>query len=147
MFNKITMSAISLGALLMAGQAFAHGDHAHSHDHAHAHDHEHSHGAPMTEMEKKAANGVFNDSDVKDRALTDWEGMWQSAYPIMLSGEMDPVFKKKAEKDKSKTFEQVKAYYKTGSATDVSELKISEGVFGSHKNGEVTSCLSVYATT
>lgn len=53
LFNKITMSAISLGALLMAGQAFAHGDHAHSHDHAHAHSHEHSHGAPMTEMEKK----------------------------------------------------------------------------------------------
>lgn len=138
MSNNIKKLALVLGTLFVTGQVAAHGDH--SHNHSHGHTHAHSHGAPMTDIEKKASNGVFNDSDVKDRALTDWEGMWQSVYPIMLSGEMDPVFKKKAESDKSKTFEQVKDYYRKGYATNVSEIKIDNGVMTFYKDGEVTSC-------
>jgi hypothetical protein len=42
--------AMTLGALLVSGQLFAH-----------------SHGHQMTEAEQKAANGVFEDKDVKDR--------------------------------------------------------------------------------
>ena len=49
--------AMTLGALLVSGQLFAH-----------------SHGHQMTEAEQKAANGVFEDKDVKDRALSDWDG-------------------------------------------------------------------------
>ncbi|MFW5410572.1 metal-binding protein ZinT [Pectobacterium brasiliense] len=138
MSNNVKKLALVLGTLFVTGQVAAHGDH--SHNHSHGHTHAHSHGAPMTDIEKKASNGVFNDSDVKDRALTDWEGMWQSVYPIMLSGEMDPVFKKKAENDKSKTFEQVKDYYRKGYATNVSEIKIDNGVMTFYKDGEVTSC-------
>lgn len=99
----------------------------------------------MSELEKKAAGGVFDNADVKDRNLTDWEGMWQSVYPIMLSGEMDPVFRKKAENDNSKTFEQVKEYYKNGYATDVTEIKIDNGVMEFHKEGKVASCKYNYA--
>ena len=57
---------------------------------------------------------MFDDKDVKDRNLADWEGVWQSVYPYLLNGDLDPVFKKKAAKDKSKTFAEVKAYYRKG---------------------------------
>ena len=46
----IGIFAMTLGALLVSGQLFAH-----------------SHGHQMTEAEQKAANGVFEDKDVKDR--------------------------------------------------------------------------------
>lgn len=58
---------MTLGALLVSGQLLAH-----------------SHGHQMTEAEQKAANGVFEDKDVKDRALSDWDGTWQSVYPFLL---------------------------------------------------------------
>ncbi|MGC7979933.1 metal-binding protein ZinT, partial [Salmonella enterica] len=49
--KKLTML---LGMLLVNSPAFAHGHHAH--------------GAPMTEVEQKAAAGVFDDANVRDRA-------------------------------------------------------------------------------
>ena len=49
----------------------------------------------MTEAEQKAANGVFEDKDVRDRKLSDWDGTWQSVYPFLLDGSLDPVFEKR----------------------------------------------------
>ncbi|EBP3978813.1 metal-binding protein ZinT, partial [Salmonella enterica subsp. enterica] len=49
--KKLTML---LGMLFVNSSAFAHGHHAH--------------GAPMTEAEQKAAAGVFDDANVRDRA-------------------------------------------------------------------------------
>lgn len=49
-FGKL---AVALAALFIGGQALAHGHH--------------SHGKPLTEVEKKAEAGVFDDKDVKDR--------------------------------------------------------------------------------
>jgi Zn/Cd-binding protein ZinT len=46
--------------LLASAQTFAHGHH--------------SHGPALTEAEVKASEGIFADADVKDRALSDWEG-------------------------------------------------------------------------
>ncbi|EIM8488473.1 metal-binding protein ZinT, partial [Serratia marcescens] len=46
-FGKL---AVALAALFISGQAFAHGHH--------------SHGKPLTEVEKKAEAGVFDDKDV-----------------------------------------------------------------------------------
>ncbi|MBK0003910.1 metal-binding protein ZinT [Erwinia sp. S63] len=143
MFIKINTLSIVLSGLLTAGQAFAH--EGHSHEHAHGHNHAHSHGAPMTEKEEKASHGVFDDADVKDRPLTDWEGMWQSVYPILLSGEMDPVFQKKAKEDTSKTAEEFKEYYKKGYTTDVTEIGIENGVMEFHVDGKVNSCKYDYA--
>ena len=54
----------------MGGQALAHGHH--------------SHGKPLTALEQKAAEGEFDDKDVKARELSDWDGMWQSIYPYLL---------------------------------------------------------------
>lgn len=107
--------AMTLGALLVSGQLFAH-----------------SHGHQMTEAEQKAANGVFEDKDVKDRKLSDWDGTWQSVYPFLLDGSLDPVFKKKAEKD-HKSVEAVKAYYRTGYATDVGSIGIENNVMEFHQ--------------
>jgi Zn/Cd-binding protein ZinT len=68
--------AMTLGALLVGGQAYAH-----------------SHGHQMTEAEQKAANGVFEDKDVKERPLSNWDGVWQSVYPFLESGDLDPAGK------------------------------------------------------
>ncbi len=120
-----------LGMLLVNSPAFAHGHHAH--------------GAPMTEVEQKAAAGVFDDANVRDRALTDWDGMWQSVYPYLVSGELDPVFRQKAKKDPEKTFEDIKAYYRKGYATNVETIGIENGVIEFHRDNNVASCKYNYA--
>ncbi|WBF43675.1 metal-binding protein ZinT [Serratia rubidaea] len=127
-FGKL---ALALATLLISNQALAH-----------AH---HSHGKPMTEAEQKAAEGVFDDNQVQDRAISDWDGVWQSVYPYLLSGDLDPVFKQKAEKDKSKTVAELKAYYRQGYATDVDTIGIENGVMEFHRGDKVSSCKYEYA--
>ena len=128
MAAQIGKFAMTLGALLVSGQLFAH-----------------SHGHQMTEAEEKAANGVFEDKDVKDRQLSDWDGVWQSVYPFLLDGSLDPVFKKKAENDPSKTFAEVKAYYRKGYATDVETIGIENNVMEFHTGKTVASCRYDYS--
>lgn len=66
----------------------------------------------------------FADEDVKDRTLDDWTGEWQSAYPHVVSGDLDEAFAHKAEHDDSKTAEEYKEYYEKGYETDVDEMVI-----------------------
>ncbi|WP_251363032.1 ZinT/AdcA family metal-binding protein, partial [Escherichia coli] len=80
--------AVALGVFIVSAPAFSHGHH--------------SHGKPLTEVEQKAANGVFDDANVQNRTLSDWDGVWQSVYPLLQSGKLDPVFQKKADADKTK---------------------------------------------
>lgn len=127
-FGKLV---VALGTILVSGQAL-------SHDH-------HSHGTPLTEKEQKAAEGEFDNKDVKDRNLSDWDGVWQSVAPYLDSGDLDPVFKKKAEKDKSKSFDEIKAYYRKGYATDVDTIGIENGVMEFHVGDNVSSCQYDYA--
>ncbi|WP_354691325.1 metal-binding protein ZinT [Phytobacter sp. RSE-02] len=131
MINHFAKTTIVLGTLLVSANAF-------SHDH-------HSHGKPLSEIEEKAANGEFNDSDVRDRKLTDWDGMWQSLYPYLQSGDLDPVLRKKAEKDKRKSFDELKAYYSKGYATDIDTIGIENGVMEFHVGGKVSACKYDYA--
>lgn len=123
--------ALALGSLLVSGQALSHGHH--------------SHGVPLTEVEQKAADGVFDDKNVKDRKLEDWDGVWQSVYPLLLKGELDPVFRKKAQKDKSKTFDDIKAYYRKGYATHIERIGIENGTMEFHVGEQVSSCKYDYA--
>ncbi|CAK9886817.1 MAG: Metal-binding protein ZinT [Candidatus Erwinia impunctatus] len=116
--------AIILTLLLASANSFAHG---------------HDHGAPLTEMERKASEGVFDDQNVKDRPLTDWEGVWQSVNPYLLNGDLDPVLEKKAKQGK-KTVEEYRAYYKTGYATDVDTIGIENDVIEFHQGKKVSSC-------
>ena len=65
----------------------------------------------------------FDDSDVQNRTLSDWDGDWQSVYPYLQEGVLDEVMERKAESG-SKTAEEYRAYYETGYKTDVSQITI-----------------------
>lgn len=90
-------------------------------------EHEHSH------EQTKASQGIFEDSEVKDRELSDWEGSWKSIYPYLVDGSLDEVFEKKA-KDGDKTFEEYKEYYKEGYQTDINSIDINKGIISFHMN-------------
>ncbi|RPH30116.1 metal-binding protein ZinT [Buttiauxella warmboldiae] len=107
--------------------------------------HSHSHGAPLTEIERKASEGVFDNKNVKDRALSDWDGVWQSVNPYLLNGDLDPVMEKKAQKDGSKTAAQYKEYYKKGYATDIDMIGIENNVIEFHSGKTVNTCRYDYA--
>lgn len=58
----------------------------------------------------------------------------------MQSGKLDPVFQKKADADKTKTFAEIKDYYRKGYATDIEMIGIEDGIVEFHRNNETTSC-------
>lgn len=130
MTSRIPGLLLSAGILLSSANALAHS---------------HSHGTPLTDVEKKASEGVFADKDVKDRALTDWDGMWQSVNPYLLNGDLDPVMEKKAQKNGSKTAAQYKEYYKKGYATDVDTIGIENNVIEFHVGKTVNACKYDYS--
>ena len=53
-------------------------------------EHEHSHNH----------NTDFEADEVQDRPLSDWEGDWQSAYPLVLDGSLDEAWEHKSEDGK-----------------------------------------------
>lgn len=74
--------AVALGVFIVSAPAFSHGHH--------------SHGKPLTEVEQKAANGVFDDTNVQNRTLSDWDGVWQSVYPLYCKvANLTPSFRRK----------------------------------------------------
>lgn len=120
---------LGAGMLLSGAQAIAHGHH---------------HGTPMTETERKASEGVFEDSSVKDRPLSDWDGVWQSVNPYLLNGDLDPVLEQKAKKG-GKTVAEYRAYYKKGYATNVDTIGIENNVMEFHSGKTVSACRYDYA--
>jgi Zn/Cd-binding protein ZinT len=110
--SHFAKTTIVLGTLLVSANAFSHGHH--------------SHGKPLSEIEEKAANGEFNDSDVRDRKLTDWDGMWQS-LSLSAKRRSGSGVAEKGRKDKSKSFDELKAYYRKGYATDIDTIGIEKG--------------------
>lgn len=125
MTKSIPFTLFTLGILLSSSQALAH-------------------GAPMSEKDRKASEGVFENTDVKDRALTDWDGVWQSINPYLLNGDLDPVLQKKAKENKSKSVEEYREYYKKGYATDIDMIGIEKNVIEFHQNSQVRSCYYHY---
>jgi zinc transport system substrate-binding protein len=106
-----------------------------SQDHESESEHNHSHSDD--EEAKKIHEGYYEDSQVKDRSLTDWEGDWQSVYPYLEDGTLDEVFAHKAEHEGDKTAEEYKEYYTEGYQTDVERIVIEdEGNVTFHKNGK-----------
>ncbi|WP_374708167.1 ZinT family metal-binding protein [Salinicola avicenniae] len=137
-----TSSLLVLGLLIGANGAFAH-DHDHSQDHDHAHDHGHSHDhghehADGHDHDADIYAGYFDDNQVEDRALSDWAGDWQSVYPYLQDGTLDPVFAHKAEAG-DKSTEAYKAYYETGYRTDVERIEIDGDKVTFHADGETYS--------
>ena len=131
MTRKIPLLALGLGMALASAQAFAHGNH--------------SHGPALTEVERQASEGIFADKDVQDRALSDWEGVWQSVNPYLLNGDLDPVLEQKAKKPGGKSVEEYRAYYKKGYATDVEQIGIENDVIEFHVGDVVNSCKYRYS--
>lgn len=70
--------------------------------------------------------GIFEDDQVKDRELSDWEGEWQSVYPYLENGDLDEVMEHKAEEG-SMTAEEYKDYYTIGYETDLDRITIDNG--------------------
>nr|WP_272214432.1 metal-binding protein ZinT [Marinicella sp. W31]MDC2880039.1 ZinT/AdcA family metal-binding protein [Marinicella sp. W31] len=92
-------------------------------------DHAHDHGDPQI------YKGYFEDSQIADRPLSDWAGDWQSVYPYLQDGTLDPVMKHKAETG-SMTVEEYKAYYDTGYKTDVERITIDGHEVTFYEDGE-----------
>ena len=68
--------AVALGVFIVSAPAFSHGHH--------------SHGKPLTEVEQKAANGVFDDANVQNRM--------ESGNPFILYckvANLTPSFRRK----------------------------------------------------
>lgn len=82
-----------------------------------------AHGHARDDAARKIYEGYFSDAAVKARPLADWEGAWQSVYPYLLDGTLDPVMKSKAERG-AKTAAEHHAYYAIGYKTDVDRVDI-----------------------
>ena len=78
-----------------------------------------------TETPHTAEHGYFADNEVKDRTLADWEGEWQSVYPLILDHTLDPVFEYKAKLKQDKTAAEYQDYYTKGYRTDIKTIKIA----------------------
>ena len=81
-------------------------------------------GMQEEEEEDEAHDGVFEDADVRDRALSDWRGDWKSGLPYLEDGALDDGLRHKAEEGE-RTFDELKAYYKTGYQTDFDRIEIT----------------------
>ena len=93
------------------------------------HEHEHDHGKEVS---------TFEDNEVKDRPLSDWEGDWQSAYPLVLDGSLDEAWEHKSE-DGSMTAKEYKDYYTMGYKTDYNTISIHfDHIKFTDKDGKVT---------
>ncbi|TFE00550.1 metal ABC transporter solute-binding protein, Zn/Mn family [Jeotgalibacillus salarius] len=108
---------------------------AENHDHDHSHEHD--------EEAQKIYDGYFEDGQIKDRTLSDWEGDWQSVYPYLQDGTLDEVFEHKAE-DGKKTNEEYKNYYTEGYVTDIDRMIIEDDTFTFYEDGEQSSGVYVY---
>ncbi|SCX29181.1 metal-binding protein ZinT [Agrobacterium rosae] len=86
---------------------------------AHSHSHSHDHAKGSSEIYK----GYFEDSQIKPRMLSDWEGDWQSVYPYLVDGSLDPVMAHKAEHG-DKSAKEYRDEYDTGYKTDVDRIVI-----------------------
>ena len=78
---------------------------------------------------KTVYNGYFNDEQIKNRSLKDWQGTWQSVYPLVAKGELDQVFHYKAKLNPKKTAEDYRAYYEKGYRTNVKQIEIQGDTF------------------
>lgn len=134
-FTRYTATALLTAGLLATASTqnvFASESHDHDHSHGHEHDHGHAHGQGK---EKDIHAGYFDDDQVRARALSDWEGDWQSVYPLLQNGALDEVFAHKAQKG-DKSAEAYKSYYREGYRTDIERIEIHGQDVAFHANGD-----------
>ena len=82
-------------------------------------------GMQTEEEHSHEHNTSFEDEEVKDRELSEWNGKWQSTYPLLLDGSLDEVWEHKAEDDDSMTAEDYKNKYTNAYETDIVTIQIN----------------------
>lgn len=134
------MGAAALAAMLFAGPMAAQADSAgkapgsaQGHNHAHSHDAEPARGSAQA-----IYKGYFEDSQIQDRTLADWQGDWQSVYPYLRDGTLDPVMTDKAAHG-DKSAEEYRAYYDIGYRTDVDRITIAGDKVSFYRGDAVVS--------
>lgn len=88
-------------------------------------------------------NGWFLTQDVKDRDLSDYEGEWQSVYPLLKEGKLKKVIQAKAKKG-DMTEAEYNKYYDTGYKTDVEKITIKGDQITFTRNGKSTTATYKY---
>lgn len=112
----------------------------HSHDEKDDHNHDHhEHNHDHDEEAEAIYKGFFEDSQVQNRTLADWEGDWQSVYPYLLDGTLDEVFAHKAEDTGKMTAREYKEYYDVGYKTDTERIVIEGDTVTFVTNGQKRS--------
>ena len=86
----------------------------------------------------KVYKGYFDDAAVKPRPFSDYEGAWQSIYPLLQDGTLDPVWEAKSKKG-DKTAAEYKTYYENGYKTDVTRIDIDGADVKFYRGDAVTS--------
>ncbi|TQV83823.1 ZinT family metal-binding protein [Denitrobaculum tricleocarpae] len=123
----LAAGAVFLFALQAQPQSSEKADKASSHNHSHAEKH----------SSDDIYKGIFKDSQIESRTLSDWAGDWQSVFPYLQDGTLDPVMEHKAAHGK-KTAQEYHAYYMTGYQTEVDRIVIKDdSVTFSEKEGSV----------
>jgi len=95
------------------------------------------HSVEQSQANNDIYNGYFEDDQIKARSLSDWENDWQSVYPLLVEGTLDPVLAQKAEKG-DKGIEEYRAYYETGYKTDVERIVIDGDSVSFYRDGKPT---------
>jgi zinc transport system substrate-binding protein len=121
---RLTLPLLTASALMAFGLSAPAETAKAAHDHAHA----------MTEAEQQIYKGYFDDAQIQPRPLADWQGDWQSIYPLLIDGTLDPVMAKKAEGG-DKTAAEYTAYYEVGYKTDVNRIVIEGDQVTFHRDG------------
>ncbi len=130
--GTIAVEGAPYNLVVVGGSGVVHeGD---GYDHA---GHAHSHGDPQIYA------GYFEDSQIQDRPLSDYAGDWQSVYPYLQDGTLDPVWQHKAEKG-TMDAAGYKAEYETGYRTDVERITIEGNVVTFYKEGKPTKGTYAY---
>ncbi|OCR87506.1 ABC transporter substrate-binding protein [Campylobacter fetus subsp. testudinum] len=107
------------GVPLISSEAHEHGDHDNE-----KHDEKHDHA----KQHKDSYYGIFDDKDVKDRDISDWNGDFNSVYAYLIDGSLDPVLEAKASAPNSdKNFKEYKKYYEKGYKSSINRIVINNG--------------------
>ena len=130
-FNVSLSRSFGIGcAMLLATMALA-SQPAEAAEKAHSH-------ADVSQPSNDIAHGYFEDSQIKARTLSDWEGDWQSLYPYLLDETLDPVLSHKADHG-DKSIEEYRAYYQAGYKTDVERIVIDGDSLTFYREGKPAS--------
>ena len=133
--NSRMMAATALLMLGMAGLPAHACPEGKTDEMAAGHDHAHDHAS---EEMKTVAKGYFDDCQIAPRALSDWQGEWQSVFPLLEGGKLDAVMAHKAEHG-DKTAAEYADYYRIGYATDVDRIEIAGDTVTFHRGDAAVS--------